>query len=242
VRNNWDQRLTFMQIIKLSPSSSMSIFQHSNIPIGVCGVEDFFSSIQSDLNVSIMELTLKRKIASRGWHVYGKTVWSNPRRGESVFAEKENNPEALLADSHSVSWKRKFINRLIADVVGHVPREISRAVWYFITHGGSVTGTVYSPAYYPSPIAQRGLEILLECEFKIDVTKMDLLKRLEEILDRNYRDPSENSIAPVALDSVSNFLENDEEDIFEDAIRIESDEEDDNNETEEGVDDDSDIE
>ena len=33
-----------------------------------------------------------------------------------------------------------------------------------------------------------------------------------------------------------------EEDIFEDAIRIESDEEDDNNETEEGVDDDSDIE
>ena len=28
-------------------------------------------------------------------------------------------------------------------------------------------------------IAQRGLEILLECEFKIDVTKMDLLKRLE---------------------------------------------------------------
>ena len=188
-----------------------------------------------------MELTLRRKIASRGWHVYGKTVWSNPRRGEFVFAEKENNPEALLADYHSVSWKRKFINRLTADVVGHVPREISRVIWYFITHGGSVTGTVHSPAHYPSPIAQRGLEILLECEFKIDVTKMDLLKRLEEILDRNYRDPSENSITPVALDNVSNFLENDDQDRFEDAIHIESDYED-ANDSEEGEEEDRDIE
>ena len=65
----------------------------------------------------------------------------------------------------------------------------------------------------------------MECEFKIDVTKMDLLKRLEEIIDRNYRDPSENSIAPVALHNVSNFLENDEQDIFDDAIRFEIDEE-----------------
>ena len=102
----------------------------------------------------------------------------------------------------------------------YVPREISRVVWYFITHGGSVTGTVYSPAYYPSPIAQRGLEILLECEFKIDVKKIDILKRLEEIVDKQYRDPFLNSITPVDC-GVDSLLEVEKDvDENEDVIRI----------------------
>ena len=46
----------------------------------------------------------------------------------------------------------------------------------------------------------------------------------------------------MALDNTSNFFEIDEEDIFEDAIQIESDKEDDNNDTEEGVDEERDIE
>ena len=46
----------------------------------------------------------------------------------------------------------------------------------------------------------------------------------------------------MALDHVSNFLENDEQDMFEDAIHIESDEEDDNNDSEEVVDEDRDME
>ena len=63
-----------------------------------------------------MEVTLKRRIASRGWHVYGKTVWQEPKRGESVFAEKETSEEALLADKFSVAWKRKLKTKLTADI------------------------------------------------------------------------------------------------------------------------------
>ena len=57
-------------------------------------------------------------------------------------------------------------------------------------------------------------------KFFWNANSINLLKRIEEIIDRNYRDLSGNSIAPVALDNVSNFLENDEQDIFEGAIRF----------------------
>ena len=144
-----------------------------------------------------MELTLRRRNASRGWHVYGKTMWKEPKRGEFVFAEKELNEEALLYDTFSVAWKRKLTTKVNADVVGHLPREISRAVWFFITHGGSLTGKVHSPKYYPSPIAQRGLEILIDCEFKMDASKLILVERLQEIIDTNYKDPASLSVQPT---------------------------------------------
>ena len=105
-----------------------------------------------------MEVILKRRIASRGLHVYGKTLWKEPKSGESVFAEKETNEEVLLTDKFSVAWKRKLKRKLRADVVGHAPREISRALWHFITHAGVLNGKVYNPAYLPSPIATRGLD------------------------------------------------------------------------------------
>ena len=36
-----------------------------------------------------MEISFERNIASRGWHVYGKTVWQNTRRGEKLEAEMQ---------------------------------------------------------------------------------------------------------------------------------------------------------
>ena len=57
-----------------------------------------------------MELTLKRRITSHGWHIYGKTTWQQPRRGEPIFAEKELGEEARLHDPFSVAWKRKLLN------------------------------------------------------------------------------------------------------------------------------------
>ena len=108
--------------------------------------------------------------------LYGKN-----RRVESLYLlEKKPNEEALLADKFSVAWKRKLKTKLTADVVGHMPREISRAVWHFITHAGVLNGKVYGPAYFPSPIATRGLDILIDCEFKIDPSKLIILQRMQE--------------------------------------------------------------
>ena len=72
------------------------------------------------------------------------------------------------------------------------PREISRAVWLFINHGGSLTGDILDSKYYPLSIANciYGLELLVKSTFKIDVKKFALLQRLQEIVLKNYKDRS----------------------------------------------------
>ena len=89
-----------------------------------------------------METVFKCLIASRGCHVYGKTVWAAPKRGQKLYAKKETNAEALLVDKYAVAWMLKSKAKLVADVVGHVPQEISRFAYYFLKHGGSMEAIV----------------------------------------------------------------------------------------------------
>ena len=61
--------------------------------------------------------------------------------------------------------------------VGHIPREISRHVYFFIkSEGGSVNGTVISTKYRTSPIPAGGLEIplllMFSCSKAIKFEKM----------------------------------------------------------------------
>ena len=61
--------------------------------------------------------------------------------------------------------------------VGHIPREISRHVYFFIkSEGGSANGTVISTKYRTSPIPAGGLEIPLlltfSCSKAINFEKM----------------------------------------------------------------------
>ena len=57
--------------------------------------------------------------------------------------------------------------------------------FFFITHGGKLVGNVYSPQYFRLPIATTGLEILIDCDFKIEASKLKFLERLKEIIE-NY--------------------------------------------------------
>ena len=79
-----------------------------------------------------MECTLEVKIVSRGYHVYGKSIWSNPKKGECLIGEQETGPVALLEDPYAIAWKLQKKDKLVPVVVGHIPREISRFVWYFM--------------------------------------------------------------------------------------------------------------
>ena len=56
---------------------------------------------------------------------------------------------------------------MTADIIGHIPKEICRALSFFINRGDKVTGSGYSPQCSTSPIATRGLEVLVDCNFKI---------------------------------------------------------------------------
>ena len=55
-----------------------------------------------------------------------------PKKDEILFAEKEISKTALEHDPYSIAWKKKSKSKITADVVGHAPKEISRAVFFFI--------------------------------------------------------------------------------------------------------------
>ena len=43
-----------------------------------------------------MEIIIfQAEIASRGWHVYGKSVWKNPKKTDNLTVEKETDKDAL---------------------------------------------------------------------------------------------------------------------------------------------------
>ena len=67
-----------------------------------------------------------------------------------------------------------------------MPREISRAVWFFIDLGGSVKGRVFDRKYHSSPIPRGGLEIILMVKFLIVEENCRFLDRLNNILEENY--------------------------------------------------------
>ena len=114
-----------------------------------------------------MESVFKTKFASRGWYFYGKTQWKSPKKGQRLYAEKENDKITLMHDPYAVAWKMISQGKLIPETVGHVPKELSRATWFFLMRGGKISGSVFKEKYWPSPIPKGGLEIMLEVELKI---------------------------------------------------------------------------
>ena len=87
---------------------------------------------------------------------------------KKLTAEKEKNKKALDIDPYAVAWMLKRKNKLIPDIVGHVPREIFRFIWLFFTHGGKMEAIVLSIRPLPSPIPRGGLEIMLKAKLTID--------------------------------------------------------------------------
>ena len=106
--------------------------------------------------------------------------------GEKVTAYKETDQKALLIDPYAIEWKLKKINKVVPAVVGHIPREISRAIWFFIEKGGSLTGKVFEERCRPSPIPKGGLEIILKVTISINDEKRKYLERLKAIISDNY--------------------------------------------------------
>ena len=54
--------------------------------------------------------------------MYGKNVWSSPKRGDTLFAVKEKNPQALTVDPYSIAWMLKRVDKLSPEVVGYIPQ------------------------------------------------------------------------------------------------------------------------
>ena len=116
-----------------------------------------------------MAYSFTATVASRRYHVYKNTSWTNAKVREKVTIEMETKKSSLEVDPYAcaIKIKNRFFDSLIT--VGHIPREISRHVHFFIkAEGGKVIGHIKSLTYRPSFILSRGLEILLQVAYTCD--------------------------------------------------------------------------
>ena len=94
----------------------------------------------------------------RGYHVYKKD-WT-PYIGEKLHFDQENDNQY---DCCAVAVVRKSKNPITLEanhkVVGHVPLEISRYIFFAMNHSCTFSGVVQDTHKYRSPITQGGLEI-----------------------------------------------------------------------------------
>ena len=93
--------------------------------------------------------------------MYKNTTWTNAYAGQRVAVFIETNRNSIEKDPYSCAIKKKNPNFSVWDTVGHIPREISRHVFYFISaEKGSIAGTVMSTDYRNSPIPS-GCQVML---------------------------------------------------------------------------------
>lgn len=96
-----------------------------------------------------------------------REIWT-PVKGENLETAREfNNPY----DKYAVAVKRG------QKTVGHIPREISKTVAFFIKHGGILTCSVLSEQHRHSEIAG-GLEIPCQLKFSAQPAMIEKLKTL----------------------------------------------------------------
>lgn len=107
--------------------------------------------------------------AIRGFHQY-KAVWSPILNEQLKVRQEAGNTKDLFA-----VYLHKYDDN---QILGHVPKEISRLCWYFLQHDGEIVCTV-SDNRRRSPLAQGGLEIPCKLTF---TGKKNNIKKLKKLL------------------------------------------------------------
>jgi len=105
------------------------------------------------------------EIGSRGYHVYRNSTWRNVALHQQVKVLKETSTLSKDIDPYCCKITITRIDRIGNVTVGHIPRELSRFVFYFLHEGGSVSGTVACLKPNVSPIPEGGLEIPILMHF-----------------------------------------------------------------------------
>ena len=156
-------------------------------------------------------LSFSSKIASRGYHVYMNTTWQNAFVGERVWVQIENNLTSKQIDPYCCAVNINSGGSLVT--VGHVPREISRFVYFFIRdEGGNVEGTLLSTRYRPSPIPAGGLEVPLKLEDEMeDGINIDIVVESGETKNEGDDDDQKYDNEHGSGDNDDDEQDNDEE-------------------------------
>ena len=106
-----------------------------------------------------MELSFTTLIYSRGWYVYQKPTWKNPKKDEALSFKKETGLVGLRFDAFSIAFTRTSIEYLTPLTVGHIPSEISKFAYFFLEDSGKMEAKEYQTKCKKSPIPKEVLEI-----------------------------------------------------------------------------------
>ena len=74
---------------------------------------------------------------------------------------------------------------MVADIVDHMPKEISVAAWFFLECVERINAKVFEEKCRPSPVTKGGLE-MLSTKRRIVDERRDTLERFKQIIQGNY--------------------------------------------------------
>ena len=149
----------------------------------------------------------------RGFHVYSTTKGWKPYLQQKITFKREHNN---VHDRFAVSGLTTLRGTLAPVVVGHIPRELSRYVWYALQKGAKFTGEVIAVKAKRSPLIQGGLEIPIKVVVQwSDSRNLSLLKqRTEQVsypIETDYTDDSKSILAEIQEADVENYISSDSE-------------------------------
>ena len=134
------------------------------------------------LKLVYLYLTAENDLLFRYYHCIQRLLCLQRNK---VKVEIEANPKSIASDPYSCAIKTKHDYFVGWKTVGHIPREISRYVYFFIKQeGGKVNGRLNSLKYKAFPIPSGGLEVPLSLKFKCD--EKWVLDAMEEFVDNFY--------------------------------------------------------
>ena len=124
---------------------------------------------------------------SRGYHEYCEN-WS-PTVDEELSATKERGN---IHDKYAIALKPLTPRRKRSHVqlVGHLPHEISKDTWNFITNGGQVTCKVTSTRSRQA-YGGKGPEIPIQVTVTMDQSEKNVLimEEYKRLVNEHYREP-----------------------------------------------------
>ena len=156
-----------------------------------------------------MAYSFKTKVAARGFHVHRNITWTDVKQRDSVSVEIETNEESKKVDPYSCAIKALVGQPPQLKTVGHIPREISRHVFFFLKEeNGRIEATVHSTKYLPSPTPAGGLEIPLMLKFKS--TRFLTHQKMTSLYSYEY-EPQEINSKGEENDDINFIIERDED-------------------------------
>ena len=151
--------------------------------------------------------------ASRGFHVY-RELWK-PKFGQNLQVKQEignlHNPFAIFLGAKIPGKLTDF------DIVGHIPREISRFCHYLVNYGGKIEAQVRCTKYRPSPIPSGGLEIPILLVIKKGNSTQEIFEKMESFVKSYYLEP--DKIVAAAKDKDSDDSDEDFEYVPESEVQ-----------------------